>query len=256
MAYQQETTEFAAAGAPVADEFSEEAGGRCAGTACRWNDRGFGFIKPSDGGEDVFCHFSAITDGEVLTEGAEVEFDKVYDERKQKFRAEKVTGGAAAGTDDGYRGGGGRRNNNFSERRSGGGGGGGGRGVCYDWQKGACTRGSSCRFSHGDADEAGGDGGDGGYRSNNRGGGFGGSSGGRPRGVCYDWQAGNCTRGEGCRFAHGDEGGAAGGDSRPERKRGVCYDFQAGKCTRGEGCRFAHPAGGDDAGDDGAAGEY
>ena len=33
------------------------------------------------------------------------------------------------------------------ERKSTGGGGGGG-GVCYAFQKGSCTRGDACRFSH------------------------------------------------------------------------------------------------------------
>ena len=33
------------------------------GVACKWNPRGFGFIRPDDGGDDVFCHCSAITDG-------------------------------------------------------------------------------------------------------------------------------------------------------------------------------------------------
>jgi cold shock CspA family protein len=63
------------------------------GTAKRWNDRGFCFITPEDGSEDVFCHFSSITDGDQLSEGARVEFKKVYDERRGSYRAENVTGG-------------------------------------------------------------------------------------------------------------------------------------------------------------------
>ena len=94
------------------DGGGEGGGGREKGTALRWNDRGFGFIKPSDGGEDLFCHFSAITDGKCLKEGAEVEYVRAYDDRKQGYRASEVTGGAeeedgGGGDYDGDGGGGG-----------------------------------------------------------------------------------------------------------------------------------------------------
>ncbi|HJV64315.1 MAG TPA: cold-shock protein [Geomonas sp.] len=49
------------------------------GTVKWFNDsKGFGFLE-QDGGEDVFCHFSAIVgDGfKSLTEGDEVTFDVV-----------------------------------------------------------------------------------------------------------------------------------------------------------------------------------
>ena len=48
---------------------------RLKGEAARWNPRGFGFIKPLDGGEDLFCHVSCITDGNVLREGDTVEYE-------------------------------------------------------------------------------------------------------------------------------------------------------------------------------------
>ncbi|MGD2137603.1 MAG: cold-shock protein [Gammaproteobacteria bacterium] len=41
------------------------------------NSKGYGFISPEEGGEDVFAHFSAIEmDGyKTLNEGQKVQFD-------------------------------------------------------------------------------------------------------------------------------------------------------------------------------------
>ena len=53
-------------------------------------DKGFGFIAPDDGGDDVFVHHSAIegTGFRSLAQGARVEFDLVQDPKGP--RAENV----------------------------------------------------------------------------------------------------------------------------------------------------------------------
>ncbi len=46
------------------------------GTVKRWlNGKGYGFITPEDGSEDVFVHISDIEGGRSLTEGEKVEFE-------------------------------------------------------------------------------------------------------------------------------------------------------------------------------------
>ena len=95
--------------------------GKSTGIALRWNEKGYGFIKPDDGGEDLFCHFSSIKDGNCLIEGSPVQFVKSFDERKGKSRAEEVTGG---GDDRG----GGRGGGGYGGGGYGGGGGGYGGG--------------------------------------------------------------------------------------------------------------------------------
>lgn len=78
-----------------------------------------------------------------------------------------------------------------------------GRGVCFDWQKGQCTRGTSCRFSHPGYSPAGGMGPHGG----GAGGGFGGY--GKGSGKGYGGGYGG-DRGGG----YGDRGGYGGGEQR------------------------------------------
>ena len=88
--------------------------------------------------------------------------------------------------------------------------------VCYAWQRGECTRGDACRFSH---EEGGG----GDSRPPSRG---------AP--ICYAFQRGECDRGDSCRFSH-DANAAT-----PQKSSAPCYAFQRGECTRGDACRFSH----------------
>lgn len=117
------------------------------GVAGRWNDRGFCFITV-DGEDDIFCHFSNISDGNCLREGDTVKFERSWDDRQGKYRAANVTGGH-------------QEERRAAPARN--------AGACYAFRDGNCTRGSSCRFSH----EGGGDrrGGDRGY-DDRRGGGY------------------------------------------------------------------------------------
>ena len=81
-------------------------------------------------------------------------------------------------------------------------------------------------------------------------------SAGKPTGICYDFQAGKCTRGKDCRYRHekadkGKGGGKKGKSRSKSRGNGrslspgsmnqVCKFWKAGMCQRGNDCAFQHP---------------
>ena len=64
------------------------------GTVKWFNDaKGFGFITPDDGGEDLFAHFSAINMNgfKTLKEGQKVNFEVVQGPKGKQ--ASNITGG-------------------------------------------------------------------------------------------------------------------------------------------------------------------
>lgn len=62
------------------------------GKLLRWNEQGgFGFIQPSDHGEDVFCHVSQVLDGDgSIMEGDIVTYRREMNERKGRMQAVDV----------------------------------------------------------------------------------------------------------------------------------------------------------------------
>jgi len=119
------------------------------GTVKKWFDeKGFGFLAPDDGGEDVFVHRNSLVDVECLEQGDKVSFQTEFDDRKGKYKAAKVSigggggggyGGGGGGYGGGYGGGGGYSSSPKGDKgggRKGGydgcGGGGKGGGSGYD----------------------------------------------------------------------------------------------------------------------------
>jgi len=66
---------------------SAQPGERATGTV-KWfnNDKGFGFITPDNGGEDLFAHFSSIqmTGFKTLKEGQKVAFEIIQGPKGQQ----------------------------------------------------------------------------------------------------------------------------------------------------------------------------
>jgi CspA family cold shock protein len=70
----------------------EEAGLMATGTVKFFNDeKGFGFITPENGGQDVFVHVSALSRGGSLREGDKVSFEVGQDRKTGKSKAENVS---------------------------------------------------------------------------------------------------------------------------------------------------------------------
>ncbi len=56
------------------------------------SQKGYGFIQPDDGGQDVFVHISAVERAGMqgLNEGQKVSFDVVTDRRTRKSSADNL----------------------------------------------------------------------------------------------------------------------------------------------------------------------
>jgi CspA family cold shock protein len=55
------------------------------------DDKGFGFITPENGGQDVFVHVSSLQRGGSLREGDKVSFEIGQDRKTGKLKAENVS---------------------------------------------------------------------------------------------------------------------------------------------------------------------
>ncbi len=61
------------------------------------------------------------------------------------------------------------------------------KGVCHAFERGECTRGHACKFSHGKVSQ-------------------GVEVVVKSKGVCFDYRRGACERGDKCKFSHGGAG--------------------------------------------------
>ena len=55
------------------------------------DDKGFGFITPENGGQDVFVHVSLLQSDSSLREGGKVSFEVGQDRKTGKSKAENVS---------------------------------------------------------------------------------------------------------------------------------------------------------------------
>ena len=114
----------------TAEKFAplDQAPSQGTGLVTKWfSNRGFGFIKSDDTSEDLFAHMTEIQGKfNALLIGKTVSYTRAFNSKRGNFQATKVSGEACV-----------RAKMNARPR-----------GICFDFQKGTCTRGSACRFSH------------------------------------------------------------------------------------------------------------
>ncbi|GFH23869.1 uncharacterized protein HaLaN_21560, partial [Haematococcus lacustris] len=116
---------------------------------------------------------------------------------------------------------------------------------CFDFTKGQCLRGDTCRYSH-DLSTI--------VTFNSK-----------EKGICFDYLRNQCHRGLLCRFSHdlshiaqqcqgvcqrGDEcryshdlrliASTARGGTQSQKSGELCYDYLRGRCTRGNNCKYSH----------------
>merc|ERR1712107_470385 len=56
-----------------------------------FEDKGFGFVTQDTGGGDVYVHRSKLNEGQALTEGTRVTFEREWDGQRGKFAATNVS---------------------------------------------------------------------------------------------------------------------------------------------------------------------
>ena len=87
------------------------------GIAQNWNEeKGFGFIRPSDGGADIFCHCSEIVNATMLPVRSEVTYSVMQDARTGRPRATNVR--VTEGADHIYRSAAGNHSQQYHEHSS------------------------------------------------------------------------------------------------------------------------------------------